>query len=137
MGEDVLVKENAYEIIGNQIKFYLTEDRAKGWNQIPHPQFRNAEEIGKWCESSANEMVCHWDALNQNAMSVSDTTDFLHRWMNWYVKEPLDSTALEIRKLPDELVTIITNVPFDAFELLKRTAHMVLECIYFAFGFFL
>lgn len=45
--------------------------------------------------------------------------------------EPLDSTAQEIRKLPDELASFITNVPVDTFELIKNTSHMVLDCIYF------
>lgn len=129
--------KNSYEVIGNQIKFYLQNDPTKGWNQISSPQFRNIDEIQQWCGSSTNEMICQWDALNQNAMSVSDATDFLYRWISWYVTEPLDSTAFEVRKLPDALHAFVTNVPFDTIELLKRTAQMILECIYFSFQFFL
>lgn len=124
--------KNSYEVIGNQIKFYLQNDPTKGWNQIQSPQFRNGQEIYEWCRSSTNELVCQWDALNQNAMSVSDATDFLYRWVSWYVTEPLDSTALEIRKLPDALAAFLTNVPFDTIELMKRASHMVLECAYLA-----
>lgn len=124
--------ENYYEVIGNQIKFYLKSDPVKGWNQIPSPQFRNSQEISEWCRSSTNEFMCQWDALNQNAMSATDTTDFLYRWISWYVKEPLEGTAREIRKLPDELASFLTNVPVDAFELIKNTSHMVLDCIYIA-----
>lgn len=123
--------ENSYEVIGNQIKCYLKSDPMKGWNQIPSPQFRNSQEIAEWCRSSTNEFMCQWDALNQNAMSTTDTTDFLYRWMSWYVTEPLNGTAREIRKLPDELANVLTNVPVDAFELIKNTSHMVLDCIYF------
>ncbi|MBJ8030715.1 hypothetical protein [Bacillus cereus group sp. N21] len=124
--------ENSYEVIGNQIKFYLKSDPLKGWNQIPSPRFRNSQEIAEWCRSSTNEFMCQWDALNQNAMSATDTTDFLYRWISWYVKEPLEGTAREIRKLPDELASFLTNVPVDAFELIKNTSHMVLDCIYIA-----
>ncbi|MGH1282460.1 hypothetical protein [Bacillus basilensis] len=45
--------------------------------------------------------------------------------------EPLDSTAQEIRKLPDELATFITNVPVETFELIKNTSRIVLDCICF------
>lgn len=68
--------ENTYEVIGNKIKFYLKSDAMKGWNQIPSPQFRTSQEIAEWCRSSTNELMCQWDALNQNAMSATDTTDF-------------------------------------------------------------
>ena len=68
--------ENTYEVIGNKIKFYLKSDPMKGWNQIPSPQFRTSQEIAEWCRSSTNELMCQWDALNQNAMSATDTTDF-------------------------------------------------------------
>lgn len=91
--------KNSYEVIGNQIKFYLQNDPTKGWSQIQSPQFRNGQEIYEWCRSSTNELVCQWDALNQNAMSVSDATDFLYRWVSWYVTEPLDSTALRDSKI--------------------------------------
>lgn len=124
--------KNSYEVIGNQIKFYLQNDQTQGWNQILHPQFRNIDEIQQWCGSSTNEMICQWDALHQNAMSQSEITDFLYRWISWYVKEPLDSTALEIRKLPDEFAAFITNVPFDTIDLIKRTSQMVLDCVCFA-----
>ncbi|MED1287472.1 hypothetical protein [Bacillus mycoides] len=122
---------DSYEIIGNQIKYYLMNDLTRGWNNIPSPQFRNVKEMTEWCGSSTNEIICGWDALNQNAMSTTDTTDFLYRWISWYVTEPLDSTAQEIRKLPDELANFITNVPVDTFELIKNTSHMVLDCICF------
>lgn len=122
---------NSYEIIGNQIKYYLRDDPMRGWNNIPSPQFRSVKEITEWCGSSTNEIMCGWDALNQNAMSITDTTDFLYRWISWYVTEPLDSTAQEIRKLPDELASFITHVPVDTFELIKNTSHMVLDCICF------
>ncbi|WP_144509111.1 hypothetical protein [Bacillus mycoides] len=124
--------KNSYEVIGNQIKFYLKDDPMQGWNQIPSPQFRNSQEIVDWCRSSTNEFMCQWDALNQNAMSATDTTDFFYRWISWYVTEPLNGTAREIRKLPDELANVLTNVPVDAFELIKNTSHMVLDCIYIA-----
>ncbi|MBJ8055049.1 hypothetical protein JDS87_24660 [Bacillus cereus] len=123
--------ENSYEVIGNKIKFYLKDDPIKGWNQIPSLQFRNSQEISEWCRSSTNDFMCHWDAFNQNTMSTTDATDFLYRWMSWYVTEPLDSTAREIQKLPDELASFLTNIPIDAFELIKNTSHMVLDCIYF------
>lgn len=128
---------NGYEVIGNKIKFFLNQDPTKGWNQIPKPKFRNIQEINEWCGSSTNEIVCQWDALNQNAMSTSETTDFLYRWMSWYVTKPLDTTAVEIRKLPDELAIFITNVPFDAIDLLKRTSQMVLECVCLMFKMFM
>jgi hypothetical protein len=124
--------ENTYEVIGNKIKFYLKSDPMKGWNQIPSPQFRTSQEIAEWCRSSTNELMCQWDALNQNAMSATDTTDFLYRWISWYVTEPLNGTAREIRKLPDELANVLTNVPVDTFELIKNTSHKVLDCIYIA-----
>ncbi|EOP32223.1 hypothetical protein IG5_05734 [Bacillus toyonensis] len=89
------------------------------------------KEITEWCGSSTNEIMCGWDALNQNAMSVTDTTDFLYKWTSWYVTEPLDSTAQEIRKLSDELASFITHVPVDTFELIKNNSHMVLDCICF------
>lgn len=103
----------------------------KGWNQIPSPQFRTSQEIAEWCRSSTNELMCQWDALNQNAMSATDTTDFC-TGISWYVTEPLNGTAREIRKLPDELANVLTNVPVDTFELIKNTSHMVLDCIYIA-----
>ncbi|EEM98715.1 hypothetical protein bthur0014_66900 [Bacillus thuringiensis IBL 4222] len=89
------------------------------------------KEITEWCGSSTNEIMCGWDALNQNAMSTTDTTDFLYRWISWYLTEPLGSTAQEMRKLLDELASFITHVPVDAFELIKNTSHMVLDCICF------
>ena len=122
---------NSYEIIGNQIKYYLRDDLTRGWNNIPSLQFRNVKEITEWCGSSTNEIMCGWDALNQNAMSTTDTTDFLYRWISWYLTEPLGSTAQEMRKLLDELASFITHVPVDAFELIKNTSHMVLDCICF------
>ncbi len=80
---------------------------------------------------SFNKRKYVWDALNQNAMSTTDTIDFLYRWISWYVTERLDSTAQEIRKLPDELASFITNIPVETFELIKNTSHMVLDCICF------
>ncbi len=40
---------NSYEIIGNQIKYYLKDDPTRGWNNIPSPQFRSVKEITEWC----------------------------------------------------------------------------------------
>jgi len=47
---------NSYEIIGNQIKYYLRDDPTRGWNNIPSPQFRSLKEIAEWCGSSTNEL---------------------------------------------------------------------------------
>ncbi|SCM12489.1 hypothetical protein [Bacillus wiedmannii] len=30
---------DSYEIIDNQIKYYLTDDLTRGWNNIPSPQY--------------------------------------------------------------------------------------------------
>lgn len=131
--------QNGYEIIGNQIKFYFKEDASQGWNQIAEPEFRTLEQIKEWCTSADNGIVCTWDALNQNAMGSTEATNFLYRWISWYIKTPADAVKEEILKIDTQnvfsnaanrLASDIAGGAYQAMEhALKQAAHMALDCI--------
>lgn len=126
---------NHYEVTGNQIKVYLDESATRGWNQITDPQIRNMNEIQEWCRSASNETICYWDALNQNAVSTTDSTKFLYKWISWYIGEPINGTAAEFERLPQDLRSFDTGLTQDLaylfLKFIKHTADITLDCIFF------